>query len=53
MSARRLLATRADGQYIAGAGAGCQGYVIEADEQSVNSRGGESRPVDLEAIWDV
>jgi hypothetical protein len=43
-----------DGQYVAGPGVTCQGYVIEPEDELVNvNRCNPLRPVDLEAIWDV
>jgi hypothetical protein len=43
-----------EGQYIAGPGVTCNGYSIEPEDELVNfNRRSHTRPVDLEAIWDV
>lgn len=43
-----------DGQYVAGPGETCTGYSIEPEGELVNfNRRNQTRPVDLEAIWDV
>jgi hypothetical protein len=43
-----------DGKYVAGPGESCTGYSIEPEDELVNfNRRTETRPVDLEAIWDV
>jgi hypothetical protein len=43
-----------DGQYVAGPGVTCIGYSIEPEDELVNfNRRSQTRPVDLEAIWDV